>query len=245
VLEIGWLPLLLILAVLLLPWLAVHYLVADQSPADTAATFDLSDFIQLGIVALCLGSFALRWYRLTLPTDPRASPRQRVAIWLRFMAYTMAAYSLIAGFVAAIILAAPFSEGDEPAAVAARMAVAVAVTALMLVVTRLSLLFPATASGARLGARAAWRVMRGNSWRLVGANVMAVMPIVLFRELLASVLIGAKLVSPDDAAADSPLGLVLLGGVVYAVLGLLMTALGASILSEFYRRIMRAEIKGG
>lgn len=242
VLEIGWLPLLLILAVLLLPWLAWHYLDAGPAPS---ASLDFGDFIVLGIVALCLGSFALRWYRLTLPADPRVAPQERLVAWLRFMAYTMAVYCLIAGFVAGVTLAAPLGEGDDPAAIAEQMAAAVAAAALILLITRLSLLFPAAAAGAPLGVGAAWRALRGNSWRLVGANVVAVMPVLLFQQLLVSVLIGAQLLPPDDAAASSSLGLALLNGVVLAVLGLIMAALGASILSEFYRRIVRGEMKGG
>ena len=57
--------------------------------------------------------------------------------------------------------------------------VAVATTAFSLTVARLSLVFPAAAYGAPLGLAAAWRAMRGNSWRLVGASLMTAMPILL------------------------------------------------------------------
>jgi hypothetical protein len=73
---------------------------------------------------------------------------------------------------------------------------------------------------------------------------MAAMPVLLLLQLLFAVLIGAQLLTPDQPVADTPVGVSLLEGVVTAVMGLVLAALGASVLSEFYRRIMRLEIKG-
>jgi hypothetical protein len=245
VLELGWLPLLIILAALLLPDLAGRYLVAG-GPASASTDFDIGDLIQETVVALCLSAFALRWYRLVLLADPRALPRRIFAgVWVRFMAYTVSVGVLVGALTAAMVLAIPAADDSGAVAVATRTLVGVAATAVSLGIARMSLLFPAAAYGAPLGLGAAWRAMRGNSWRLVGANVMAVMPIVLFVNLLVSLLAGAHLLSPDELADNPPLGLILLDGVVIAVLSLIMAALGASILSEFYRRIMLHEMKGG
>jgi hypothetical protein len=181
-----------------------------------------------------------------LLADPGVLPRRVFAgVWVRFMAYAVSLGVLVGGLTTAVVLTIPAADDDGATAVAARTLVGVAATAISLAVARVSLLFPAAAYGTPLGLGAAWRAMRGNSWRLVGANVMAMMPIVLFLNLLVSVLAGAHLVSPEELAGDPPLGLTLLEGVITAVLSLIMAALGASILSEFYRRIMRVGANGG
>jgi hypothetical protein len=244
VLELGWLPLLIMLAALLLPDLAVRYLVAGGL-ASVSADFDIGNLIQETIVALCLSAFALRWYQLMLCADPHAlSRRVFTSALMRFMAYTMGLVIPITALALAIAYGLPAANNDDVLGPAARTLAAVAATAFSLAVARLSLLFPAAAYGAPLGFGAAWRAMRGNSWRLVGANLMAAMPILLIHQLLIAILVSAQLLSPDQAMADSPVGLDLLIGVVVAVLGLVLAALGASVLSEFYRRIMRLEIKG-
>ena len=245
VLELGWLPLLIMLAALLLPDLALRYLVPG-GPASASTDFDIGELIQEMIIVLCLSAFALRWYRQMLAADPRVLARRVFAgVWVRFMAYAVSLGVLVGGLTTAVVLTIPAADDDGATAVAARTLVGVAATAISLAVARVSLLFPAAAYGTPLGLGAAWRAMRGNSWRLVGANVMAMMPIVLFLNLLVSVLAGAHLVSPEELAGDPPLGLTLLEGVVTAVLSLIMAALGASILSEFYRRIMRVGANGG
>jgi hypothetical protein len=245
VLELGWLPLLIILAALLLPDLALRYVV-EGGLVSASTDFDIGDLIQETVVALCLSAFALRWYQLMLLPDPNAvSRRAFFGALLRFLAYTAGIGAVIAALTAAIAYGvAAFSDDDARTIAAQTLAAAVAM-AVSLAVARLSLLFPAAAYGAPLGLGAAWRAMRGNSWRLVGASLMAALPILLFHQLLVATLAAAQLLHPDQAASDSPVGLILLGGVVVAVLGLILSALGASVLSEFYRRIMRVETKGG
>jgi hypothetical protein len=244
VLELGWVPLLIMLAALLLPDLAARYLIAGGL-ASVSTDFDIGDLIQESIIGLCLSAFALRWYQLMLGADPRTLPRRVfTGALMRFMAYTIGLGIPIAALALALAYGLPAVNGDDAVAITFRTLAAVAATAFSLAVARLSLLFPAAAYGAPLGLGAAWRAMRGNSWRLVGASLMAAMPILLFQQLLVALLISAQLVSPDQTMAESPVGLSLLGGVFVAVLGLVLAALGASILSEFYRRIMRLEIKG-
>jgi hypothetical protein len=245
VLELGWLPLLIILAALLLPDLALRYLVAGGL-ASVSTDFDIGNLIQETIVALCLSAFALRWYRMVLLADPRALPRRVFAgVWVRFMAYSAGVGALVGALVAAMVITIPAADDSGAVAVATRTLVGVVATAVSLGIARMSLLFPAAAYGAPLGLGAAWRAMRGNSWRLVGANIMAVMPIVLFVNLLIALLAGAHLISPEELADAPSVGFILLYGVVAAVLSLIMAALGASILSEFYRRIMLHGLKGG
>ncbi len=43
---------------------------------------------------------------------------------------------------------------------------------------RLSLLFPAAAYGRKLGLGAAWRAMRGNTWRVVACGLLAGVPLI-------------------------------------------------------------------
>jgi hypothetical protein len=79
---------------------------------------------------------------------------------------------------------------------------------------------------------------------LLFCSLLAALPLLLVTGLLLGRLFAAVAPSPEGASAP-PLGLFLLSGVVEAVLRLLLVGLGASILSDFYRRIMASRQKEG
>lgn len=238
VLELGWLPLLLMLAAWLLADLAPRYLAPWTETPPAAPPFDLGAPIEAVAGVLCLTAFSLRWHLLMLLGDAYALPRRVVAwAWLRFIGYT----ALVCAAGTALFFATGLTgaEADGPGTLARRVAAALLATALCLVTARLALLFPAAARGMPLGLGEAWRAMRGNGWRLAGATLMAVAPIVLVTVVLVAQLLSAARLGPaEDLVADPPLGLVLLNDVVVAVLGFVLTALAASILSDFYRRVV-------
>jgi hypothetical protein len=242
VLELGWLPLLIMLAALLVPGLVLRYVAAVPVPAAPADAFlDLGDLAEAMITMLCLNAFAVRWHRLMLTGDVAAAPPRAFGIaWARFCVYTLAIYAAAIGLTAAMAFSGMFAATSDAAFTAAKRVVAViSGLALSLAIARLSLLFPAAAYGAPLGPRQAWLAMGGNSWRLVGASFLVVMPIIIvIALLLGQLLAAAHLGPPRELAANPPLGVFLLSGVLETVLRLVLVALGASVLAEFYRRIV-------
>jgi NADH:ubiquinone oxidoreductase subunit 4 (subunit M) len=80
--------------------------------------------------------------------------------------------------------------------------------------------------------------MRGNSWRLVWTSLLTVLPIKIATFGLTAVAIAVALPGGSEFAGTPPLGLVILAGVIEAVSDILLAALGASVLSGFYRELV-------
>jgi hypothetical protein len=130
-------------------------------------------------------------------------------------------------------------DGNDAVAAGKSFLAGLAALALLLGVTRLSLLFPAAAFGEPLGLGAAWRALRGNTLRLLAASILSALPIVLVTGVLIGQLLAAAHLGPGEVLArNPPVGLLLLTGVIEVVLRLVLVALGASILSGFYRRVV-------
>lgn len=234
-LEIGWLPLLVLLAAQLVPGV-----VESLSPEPADATVPLvavADLVQVVAALLCLNAFAVRWYQALLFSNGRALPRRLfIGAWLRFIGYTVLFSVPTAALAVALVIFGAASADD-----AARMLVAAAALlnlALTLGVLRLSLIWPAAAQGAPMGWREAWQRMRGNTWRLVAATLLVSAPLLVTVLFVLSVILAAAHVEPEQLS-HPPLGLVLLGGVVQTVLAFIFVALGATVLAEFHRRIVR------
>lgn len=240
--ELGWLPLLVVLAGIELPDLALRYLVpvAAAATADPATVFDVTDLGNIGELAIsifALSAFAVRWYQLHLAGDPRMLPRRLwLRTWLLFTAYGFAIFALC------VVLYALFAWSSmAPAEISRAMVVAKAVawSALFIGITRISLVFPAAASGAPVGLGEAWRALGGNVWRLVGANILVMFPVAFGFALVSSAAIAAAGIDEDTIAETAlPFGVILLGGVIQALTSFIMVALAASTASEFYRRIV-------
>lgn len=241
VLELGWLPLLVMLGALLLPGLAIRYLApAGQLPTggaldDAAAVFDA------GVALLALNAFAVRWHRLMLLGELSPPPQRVFArAWLRFIGYSVAVYAAGLGFFALVWyagLARP--AGTDQIAAIKSAAVAALGVALSLGVARFSLVFPAAAFGAPVAPGTAWRAMRGNAWRLLLASLVGTLPIMLATGILLDQLLAVAHLGPAELIDKRPpLGLILLTGVIEALLRLVLMALSASILAEFYRRLV-------
>ncbi len=75
-LDIAWLPLLLLLAAAILPGYLHLYrgLAACRSGAAIGSASSLENVIEALIGLLCLTAFAVRWYQVTLFTGARAAP---------------------------------------------------------------------------------------------------------------------------------------------------------------------------
>ena len=90
-----------------------------------------------------------------------------------------------------------------------------------------------------VGWRDAWRRMRGNTLRLAATTLLVSVPIFVAVGFALILVLTAAHVKIDPLPPHPPLGVVLLIGVVDTTLQFLLVALGAAILVEFYRRLVR------
>ncbi|HTC18309.1 MAG TPA: hypothetical protein VK690_04280 [Stellaceae bacterium] len=243
-LELAWLPLLLMLAVSIIP-VFLPSLAAPDS--DNIVLRLLPDIGQLVAGGLCLNAFAVRWHQMALfpnPTDAQAQSWLRP--WLRFLLYTFAFYLVNLAMLGLLLLASGGADMDQPDQIVMVLLATAVALPVWLGMVRLSLLFPAAAYGQPLALSAAWNAMRGNTWRLIACGFLAGLPLILSVVVVLSAVfsaLGMQIgdLQSDDPAFAPPMGLYLLEGVIDTVINFLIVALGASILVDAYRRLVRAQ----
>ena len=240
-LEFAWAPLLILLAAAILPDL---FLPAAATAADAAFGFTVADAIEVVVALICLNVFAVRWHQTVLYDRQRAVPPGLFrGAFTRFLLYTVLIYLAFLALLTAILAVAVTGPAVQPGEALSNGALFMLLMAsgasvlLWLAAARLSLLFPAAAYGAPLGLGAAWRGMRGNTWRLAACGFITCAPFVLFVALLLSLLLSAMHLG-EGASPGPSFGLLLLRGVVDTVSNFIVVGLGAAILSGFYRRIV-------
>ncbi len=233
-LDFAWLPLLIMLAAALLPGYLHLYLGWAAIPSWRGDVVGLSveDLIESLVGLVCLNGFAVRWHQAVLFSGERSAPAGVfLGAWARFLLYTVLLYLVSTGVLVALLVAGVEGAPAYLAPIASMLAVLLWVGML-----RCSLLFPAAAFGKPLGIAAAWQAMRGNSWRLLGCVFVACAPVVVAVVLIVTgVTAGFQI---ERFAPDLPVGFFILRGVVATCANLVIVALGATVLSTFYRRIM-------
>jgi hypothetical protein len=233
-LDLAWLPLLIVLAATILPGYLRLYHKLPGLPVWSGDEFGLSfeNLAEAVVALLCLSAFAVRWYQASLFREPRRAPGGVfVGAWLRFVGYMMLLY-LVAALLLTVLLLA-----DTEAAPAYFAPVAgAAIFAAWLAPVRCSLLFPAAAVGEPLSIAAAWRALGGNTWRLFATVILVSLPTVFaVAMVLSAFFAGFHL---DGAGSDPlPLGFFLLRGVIGSCADFLVVALGAAVVAAFYRRL--------
>ena len=243
-LDLAGLPLLIQLAVSVVPSLALHFLPGKVPSVSEDALL----YLELAAGIVCVTAFGVRWYAAMLFADGRALPRAAyLKAWLRFMLYALvfSIPSVIAIQVSPDRLAAesgPALDASlQSTVIALIMTAGVAFGLLVfLAYCRWSLLFPAAAYGRPIGWSEAWRRMRGNTWRYVGCLLLTTLPFVLavgFLENVALALTGFNDLNAMKAAQATPGG-ILLDGLCDTIVFFVGFALGASILTGFYRRLV-------
>ncbi|HXM84299.1 MAG TPA: hypothetical protein VN899_00745 [Stellaceae bacterium] len=243
-LELAWLPLLLMLAVAILPAFLPSLAAPDS---DSIVLRLLPDIGQLVVGGLCLNAFAVRWHQMALfPNPVDAQAQSWLRPWLRFLLYTFAFYLVNLAMLGLLLLVSGGADLNQPDQIAMLLLATAVAVPVWLGMVRLSLLFPAAAYGQPLGPGAAWNAMRGNTWRLIACGFLAGLPLVLSVAVVLSVVftaLGMQIgdLQSDDPAFAPPMGLLLLEGVIDTVVNFLIVALGASILVEVYRRLVRAQ----
>ncbi|HVA15898.1 MAG TPA: hypothetical protein VNF99_21815 [Stellaceae bacterium] len=234
VLDLAWLPLLLLLAVTILPGYLRLYRDLPGLPPWSGDAFGLGfeTILEALVGLLCLTAFAVRWYQaLLFVGGRRVPPGIFLGAWLRFLLYMLLLYLAASALLTAVLLA----DLERAPAYLAPLA-GIAVLALWLAPVRCALVFPAAACGEPLALAAAWRAMGGNTWRLLAAALLASVPIAF---VAVTMLGGIAAALHLDSAGDTPppLGFFLLGGVIGSCANFLVVALGTSVLAAFYRRI--------
>jgi hypothetical protein len=229
VLELGWLPLLILLAVSIIP-----AVLPPGFGAKNVTLRELPDFLDLIAGAFCLNAFGVRWYQAQLLGD--AGDRRWLGPWVRFLLYTFALYLALGLILTAVLFVstaaskrgAPFEAG------VGLLDLAVA-GGMLLAMARLALLFPAAAVGRPIGIGGSWRATRGSGWRIVLCWICATAPLLL----AVQIVLGAAF-ADFAVGAQPPMGLYILRGLVGTVADFLIAALGAAVLSETYRRLVQA-----
>jgi hypothetical protein len=236
-LELAWLPLLILLGISILP---------AMLPANFIGGGDrlkaLLGLLELLAGGLCLNAFAVRWHQVTLYGGKASlAGKAWLGPWGRFVGYTVAIYCAI-GLDALLLLMIAGATGQDNATAQIVMPAAALLLTLpvWLATTRFSLVFPAAAAERPLAFSAAWRAMRGNTWRLILCFFLVCAPLVL-AVLLAMATVFALLGYAADGALESPpMGLYILRGLIDTVANFLIVALGAVVLVEFYKRLVLA-----
>ena len=227
-LALGWLPLVIAYAA---------YMVSDVrgevGGGEDASVADWVVYIALEAAYWAMYAvFAVRWHRFFL-LDERESVFSDVlgARNWHFLGYTLLLtfapfvpmwfFLLISEFVSRLL--------------------SIASLILFLVMFRFSLVLPGTAVDQPLGLGEAWRNMRGNSWRFIGASfLVAISPICLIGILAAyssGSFFGDLTSGEPESMADVPV----FTNAAIAIIGFLWTAVGITVLSKFYRHIVGGE----
>ncbi|HEY3918505.1 MAG TPA: hypothetical protein VGL83_11970 [Stellaceae bacterium] len=232
-LELAWLPLLLVLAAAILPGYLQLYRGVGAIPAWPGDAFGLTvdDLVEALVGLLCLSAFAVRWYQTLLFNHGRVPSGIFLGAWLRFLLYMLLLYLVAAVLLSAMVLADIAGAPGYAAPVAGAGMIAA-----WLAPVRCSLLFPAAARGKPLSLAAAWRAMRGNTWRLFATVMLVSIPTVFAVAMLISS-IAALLGLDSGSDAPPPLGFFILRGVISSCADFIVVALGASVAAGFYRRI--------
>jgi hypothetical protein len=227
--EIAWLPLLLLLAAAIAPRLlpGARDFAADEIGLTTP------DLIETLAATFCLTAFAVKWQQSVLyPRQSAMPPGLFGRAWARFLAYTtllyLASFALVATEIAASVSLA------QPLVSVAHVAAACLGILLWLATARAALVFPAAAYGVPMGIGRAWQAMRGNSWRLLLCGFIACAPLVLVVAVMAS----GVLMASVPAESEARLGLVLLRGLLVTLTNFFLVALGGAVLAAFYRQLV-------
>jgi hypothetical protein len=233
-LDLAWLPLLILLAATILPgYLRLYQSVGGLPhwPGD-AYGLSLENLVEALVGLLCLSAFAVRWYQSLLFREGQRVPQGIfVGAWLRFLAYMLLLYLVAALLLTALVLA---DVAGAPPYIAPLAGAAMFVA--WLAPVRCSLLFPAAAIGKPLSIAQAWQALGGNTWRLFATVLLVSLPAVfVVAMILSAFFAGFQLDGLGDSAL--PVGFFLLRGVIGSCTDFLVVALGAAVIGGFYRRL--------
>ncbi len=103
--------------------------------------------------------------------------------------------------------------------------------------SRFFLVLPATAVDRPLGLGDAWHIMRGNSWRFIGATWLSAILVLVVSQVLLPYGFEPRAGAEPQTAIDAI--------VIYALVDFLAIAVGITVLSKFYRHIVGMDAPEG
>jgi hypothetical protein len=198
--------------------------------------------------------FLVRWHQVALFGKPGSyNSTLFLGGYRRFIAYTLATYSValavVIGFGASSLVVAGYSAagGSRTGSFGTLALVAAVSLAILLVwMMRCALVFPSAAFGQPLGFAEAWRRMRGNAWRFVGASMLVALVMFVVTFVPAFFIgiangVGKVMAAHSTHAPPSmtfSMSILVARQIVDVMATFIAMALGASTLSAFYRRIV-------
>ncbi len=185
-------------------------------------------------VAVPYTLFGVSWYRLLLlgPAEPAPAlfPRWGLRHW-RFFRYALLlllAGQMIMTLVMSQVASSLPQEGAVPAQANPGLLLGALVILLIVstIMLRLSLVFPATAVDEAYGLAYSWRHTRGQGLRLLGATMLALLPLVMGGSILLAALVGGA--QAGGASGATALVLIVESLVSYVTLGVTMAIIAAA-----------------
>ena len=224
-LALGWLPLLITFAVYM-----ASDILADVGSGKNGFVADWASDIVLEAGSLAMYAvFAVRWHRFFLlgehesvfigifsPRDWRFLGYAALLTWTPFV--PMWVYLLISEFVSGLF--------------------SIAASILLFVMFRFSLVLPGTAVDRPLGLGEAWRNLRGNTWRFIGASFLVVIPYVIPVWIVLKIFDLSQFTGTTNGTPEPTIGVLVATNAVWAIVGFFATAAGITVLSKFYRHIV-------
>ncbi|WP_375593509.1 hypothetical protein ABWI00_15820 [Algihabitans albus] len=183
--------------------------------------------------------FAVAWHRALLVGEapsliPRLGYRQ-----LRFWLMSLLIPLILVGLVAVPAVVLGYLAGGEASAVG--LFLLPLVLCGLYVAARFSFVFPASAVDERFGLGASWRTTAGNAWRLIGAYLLASLPMLLAVVVLLALSgpmlgFGGLLGGTGEAVGPATGGaLGILAIVAFSVVNYIFAAVFVSLLSLSFR----------
>ena len=121
----------------------------------------------------------------------------------------------------------------------------IAMFILLFVMFRFYLVLPGTAVDRPLTLGEAWRNMRGNSWRFIGAFFFVSIPLIIAALILATFGGISEFASATGGASEPTIGVLVVTNALMAIIGFFVMAVGVTVLSKFYRHIVGMDAPGG
>ncbi len=250
--ALGWLPLVIAFAASM----ASGFL-TEVGGGESRSLADWVTYLALTAASWAMYAvFAVRWHRFYLLGERESVFTDVLGTrnW-RFLGYTvlltfapivpMLVIGLI-GFVAVL------SGAESQAAGAVELAFILlfglsgfAAFILLFVMFRFYLVLPGTAVDRPLTLGEAWRNMRGNSWRFIGAFFLVAIPLIIAVLILATFSGISEFASMTGGAPEPTIGVLVVTNAVMAIIGFFTMAVGVTVLSKFYRHIVGGETGEG
>ena len=231
-LALGWLPLLIAFSVNMVS--DVRGEVGggeDASVADWTADVALEAAYWAMLIV-----FAVRWHRFFLLGERESVFSEFLAVrnW-RFLGYTL------------LLTFAPFVPVWVLLLISGFVSIlpSIAVSILLFVMFRFSLVLPGTAVDRSLGLGEAWHKMLGHTWRFIGAFFLVAIP-AMFLIWIVSAIFGQSLSGGITSGEPKSMAAVpVVTNAAIAIIGFLWTAADITVLSKFYRHIVGMEAPEG